>query len=291
LLAALALPAARFSNAPRRGPARIGPDGSGQITEDLRNLDIRPADPALQPNTEIYADPETLRKLADKLAAAESADHDHHGVAKLLDKARSFADAFQDKLNGIDHARNPTRMRLTDRNPGPPSAPRPNHANPGENGSPGAGNGLADNSQRGAAGIAEPDNGHTAPPPMTSIAPQQADQLAKNSPAGDGPDRPQAGVPSRDTGDPNAGGGLNHGSGADPASLYGPAGAQPLGSDSFKIAIEAEPSDESTAAGSPTYVPPRIRVPLNSEQYPDQPLARAAVPAADQNTIKRVFAR
>jgi hypothetical protein len=38
-------------------------------------------------------------------------------------------------------------------------------------------------------------------------------------------------------------------------------------------------------------VPPRIRVPLNSQQYPDQPLARAAVPAADQDTIKRVFER
>jgi hypothetical protein len=73
--------------------------------------------------------------------------------------------------------------------------------------------------------------------------------------------------------------------------LFGPASAQPLGSDSFKIAIEAEPSDEATSHGSPTYVPPRIRVPLNSQQYPDQPLARAAVPAADETTIKRVFER
>jgi hypothetical protein len=66
---------------------------------------------------------------------------------------------------------------------------------------------------------------------------------------------------------------------------------QPLGSDSFKIAIEAEPSDESSSHGSPTYVPPRIRVPLNSLQYPDEPLARTAVPDADQDTIKRVFER
>jgi hypothetical protein len=291
LLAALAVPAARFSNAPRRGPARLGPGGPGQITADIRNLDIRPADPALRPNAEIYADPETLRKLADKLAAAENADRNRPGLSKLLDKARSFADAFQDKLNGLDHARNPTRMRLTDRNPGQPGKPRNDNANPSVNGNSGDGNGLADNSHNGAAGTSQPGAAPISPP-MTSIPPQQADELAaKNSTPGAGSDQPQAGPETPNTGDPNSGGGLMHGAGSDPASLYGPASARPLGSDSFKIAIEAEPSNESTSAGSPTYVPPRIRVPLNSNQYPDQPLARAAVPAADRTTIKRVFER
>jgi hypothetical protein len=292
IVAALALPAARFSSAPRRAPARLGPGGAGQITADIRNLDIRPADPALQPNAEIYADPETLRKLADKLALAENADRNRRGVSKLLDKARSFADALQDRLNGLDHARNPTRMRLTDRNPGPPSQPRDDKSNSGANGNSGGGSGLADNSQRGAAGTVQPGATQNSPPPMTSIPPQQADELAgKNPPPGSSSDQARGGAETPNTGDPNSGGGLNHGAGSDPASLYGPASAQPLGSDSFKIAIEAEPSNEATSPGSPTYVPPRIRVPLNSNQHPDQPLARAAVPAADRNTIKRVFER
>jgi hypothetical protein len=289
LLAALAVPAARLSNAPRRRSPAIG--GPGQVTADISNLEIRPADPATQPNAEIYADPETLRKLADKLAAAEHADHSRHGLSKLVDKARSLADAFQDKLNGLDKARaNPTRVRLTDRSPGVPSKPKDNNT-PSGNGNTG-GNGLASNSHRGAAGATQSGGAQTSPPPMTSLPPQQADELAgNNSPTAPAPDSNQApDNPENPASDPN-GGGSSHSSGSDPASLYGPSSAQPLGSDSFKIAIEAEPSNESSSPGSPTYVPPRIRVPLNSTQFPDQPLARAAVPAADQSTIKRVFQR
>ncbi len=297
LLATLAVPAARFASAPRQRPARPGLNGPNQIIADIGNLDIRPADPALQPNAEIYADPATLKKLADKLAAAEKADRDRRPLSKLIDKARNFADAFQDKLNGLDPARpRPTQMRLTDRNPGPPSPPSDsdNSPNSGSTGNSG-GSGLADNSHHGAPGSAPPGAAQNSPPPMTSLPPQQADELASKdsspAPAPGSDQAPAAAQNQPKAGDPNAGGGSNHGSGSDPANLFGPASPLPLGSDSFKIAIEADPSDESTASGSPTYVPPRIRVPLNANQYPDQPLARAAVPAADQNIIKRVFQR
>jgi hypothetical protein len=217
-------------------------------------------------------------------------------LSKLIEKARKFADAFQDKLNGLekDHA-NPIRMRLTDSNRGPLGKPSNSNTNQGipDNGS--RGSGFANNSVRGSARSSQPGVSEAPPSPMTSLPPQQPDQLAGNdsatSPAA-GSDQSPSGTerPPNDS-DPSSGGGSNHGSGTDPSSLYGQEGAQPLGSDSFKIAIEAEPSDESSSPGSPTYVPPRIRVPLNSEQYPDQPLARAAVPAADQTTIKRVFER
>lgn len=298
LLAALAVPAARFASAPRRRPAPPGLDGPGQITADIGNLDIRPADPALQPNAGIYADPATLRKLADKLAAAEKADRERRPLSKLMEKARNFADAFQDKLNGLDQARpRPTQMRLTDRHPGPPAPPNTNDNSPnsGPTGNSGGGSGLAGNSRPGAPGHAQPGSAQNSPPPMTALPPEQADELANRdsspAPAPGSDQAPAADQNPANTGDPNAGGGSTHGSGSDPASLFGPASPLPLGSDSFKIAIEADPSDESTAPGSPTYVPPRIRVPLNPNQYPDQPLARAAVPAADQNTIKRVFQR
>jgi len=34
-----------------------------------------------------------------------------------------------------------------------------------------------------------------------------------------------------------------------------------------------------------------VRTPLNLTQQPDEPVARAAVPADDRTTIKRVFER
>jgi hypothetical protein len=296
LLVALAFPAAHLGQGLRRNRAPFGASFPGQASADIKDLDIRPADPALQPNAQIYADPATLKKLADKLAAAENEDRKRSGIAKMLDKARQFADTFQDKLNGLDrNRRNPLRMRLTDRNPGQSNGAKNNNRQPGQssnpNGNPNGGGGLANNSGPGGHGASEPGAGQG--PPMASLPAQQADELAKNgaSQPGDSNQGANGANSPANPGDANSDGGASHGSGSDPASLFGPASAQPLGSDSFKIAIEAEPSDESSSRGSPTYVPPRIRVPLNSQQYPDQPLARAAVPAADQDTIKRVFER
>ncbi len=296
VIAALALPAARMSGDPRQdsAPSTVGePD---QITADIGNLEIHPADPALQPNAEIYADPETMRKLADKAAAAEEADRRRHGLSKMVDKARHFADAFQHKLNGLDRAYSgPVRMRLTDRNPGASKKPVGGHTNPGHGGnSNGSGNGLAYNTQPRAAGPSQPSATQNSAPPTTMPPEAGNDPAAKNPAALAAPGSepaPNEADNNANAGDANTGGGSSHGSGSDPAGLYGPASPQPLGSDSFKIAIDAEPSDEASTPGSPTYVPPKVRVPLNSDQYPDQPLARAAVPIDDQNTIKRVFER
>ncbi len=298
LLAGLALPAAHLGHSLQRSLATYRGRGPNQVTADINNLEIHAADPALKANAEIYADPETLKKLADKLAAAQNSERHQDRLSKMVDRARKLADAFQHKLNGLDQSTsNKIRMRLTDRNPGAPGKPNKpaNHAGKPATGESGAaGSGLADNSRREAAGRSRPGAAGGAPP-MTSIPPDQADQLASKNPSappGTGASQgPGGGDNPADASDPNSGGGSSHGAGGDPATLLGPASAQPLGSESFKIAIDAEPSDESSTPGSPTYVPPRIRVPLNSKQYPDQPLARTAVPAADQNTIKRVFDR
>jgi hypothetical protein len=312
LLAVLALSVTQLKR--RQSIASSGGGVPGRATADVGNLDIRPADLALQPNAEIYADPEALKKLADQLASGDTEDRHRRGLSKSLDQARNFADAFQNKLSGLDRMHlNPLRMRLTDSNLGQSSSQKSYNSGPGRNDNVNGlngqnGNGLAKNSQRtvgssrsgvagasppGGDGAPQPVAGENSSPPMTSSPPQQADELASN-PATQSDQEPKgAGSPASGV---SANGGSNHGSGSDgsssdPANLLGPASALPLGSDSFKIAIEANPSDESTAPGSPTYVPPRIRVPLNSNQYPDQPLARAAVPTADQNTIKRVFQR
>src|SRR5579863_6304409 len=82
LLAALAIPAARLTNAPRRDRVSLAAASPNQFTADIGSLDIRPADPALRPNAEIYADPETLRKLADKLAAADNSNRNRRGLSK-----------------------------------------------------------------------------------------------------------------------------------------------------------------------------------------------------------------
>ncbi len=93
------------------------------------------------------------------------------------------------------------------------------------------------------------------------------------------------------SGGSGGGEGSSHGAGSDPQGLFGPDSSQTLGTDSFKITIDAQPSDESSKSGAPAYIPPRVRVPLNPNQYPDEPLQRGSVPPADQAAVKRVFQR
>ncbi len=64
-----------------------------------------------------------------------------------------------------------------------------------------------------------------------------------------------------------------------------------LGSEGFEIAIEARPVDHGAKGAGHAYVPPKVRTPLSLKQEPDEPVARAAVPADDRTTIKRVFER
>jgi uncharacterized membrane protein YgcG len=283
----------------RRGGLRQAAAAHGQpgeITADIGNLEIRPADPALEPNAQVYADPETLRKLGDKLAAAQDQDNDKSPLGRWMSKARNLAADLQDQLTGQKPTKDPPlRLKLTDRNPGADS-----HGASKGHGQPGQGHdnsGQTAANSKGSGGNPAGDARQSQPP--TSLPGQQADQLAQNE--GGLPQTP--GSNSAHTGESDlqnlfdnngsgiGGGGSSHGSGSDPRNLFGQASSQPLGNDNFKITIEAQPSDESSTPGAPAYIPPRVRVPLNSNQYPDEPLARTAVPAADQMTVKRVFER
>jgi hypothetical protein len=253
-----------------------------QVTADLGNLDIRPADPALEPNAEIYADEATMRKLADKLASAQGNGTDKDGLSRWLNKARDFAGTLQNKITGQQH-RPPIELRLTDKDATASQEPQAHHGASGRGGDNGENHAGTGQSGRGS---------ETAPTPGPT-----AGQLAQNGvgfPGELGNDSGQAN-PS-DLGSPESGGsgsgdGVSHGSGSDPEHLFGPPTSQPLGSDSFKITIDAQPSDESSTPGAPAYIPPKVRVPLNDRQYDDEPIARASVPAADEMTIKRVFER
>jgi hypothetical protein len=267
--------------------AAAGPPG--QVTADIGNLDVRPGDPALEPNADIYANSETLEKLRDKIAAAQSKDDRHDdGLSRWMNKARAMAGKLQGELieHNPAHAP-PVHLKLTDRNAGTkngaaanPSSPAGRQANKG---------GGPSQSHRNGAGSAD-----TRPPPMT-IPGDQADQLAGNSPSMPNERGPNPGDPGgADTNSPyssGGGGGSSHGAGADPSHLFGPPGSRPVGSDNFKITIDAQPSDESSSPGTTGYIPPKVRVPLNPQQYPDEPLARSSVPSSDQATIRRVFER
>jgi hypothetical protein len=251
-----------------------------QVTADLGNLDIRPADPALQPNAEIYADPATLRKLADKLASAQGNTTNKGGLEQWLNKARNLGGALQNEITGQQH-RPPLELRLTDKNAATSEQPHPEATAPDWND-------RANHPGSGKSGSAS----ESAPTPG-----QTGSELAQNSPGLPGQLANDSGQPnpsdlgSPASGETGSGGGVSHGSGSEPENLFGPPSSQPLGSNNFKITIDAQPSDESSTPGAPAYIPPKVRVPLNDQQYDDEPIARASVPPSDQMTIKRVFER
>jgi hypothetical protein len=288
-LAMLAIP---FALGHRGGPRRGGLiGGPGEVTADIGNLDIRPADPALEPNAEIFADQATLRKLQQKLSAEKNNEAAKGSLSRWMDKARNLAGNLQGDLTGRKRHR-PLRLRLSDNNPSSARAGAGKAGPPTGTDQRRSGGGAPSQSAGGG-----PARGASQSQPPVSLPKDEADRLARNGPnlpGQPGSDPGHSNLDNSETalnGNTSDGGGSSHGAGSDPSHLFGAPSREPLGSNSFRITIDAEPSDESSTPGAPAYIPPKIRVPLNSNQYPDEPLARASVPASDQLTIKRVFER
>ncbi len=268
----------------------------GEATVDLGNLDIRPADPSLGQGTEIDADPATLRKLADKLRAAQSGARQNGPASRLMADARDVANALQNKLTGGKPPTLPaSRLRVTDKK-GSDGSGKPNQqsSNPQQQQQSGGHNagGAAGNSQ--AAGQNQPDNTAPAPgmPDLSGLAALKGlnGDTSGNDNAPAGRNSPQDQTQLAQSG-PNGSGGANHGSGTDPDHLFGDADKPPLGNETFKIPIEVSPSDEGFSDSAPTYMPARVKSKLNASQYPDEPFERASIPVSDRVTIKRVFER
>jgi hypothetical protein len=250
-----------------------------RVTADVGNLDIRPADPAFEPNAEIYADEATIQKLADKLAQTNGTDKG--GLSQWINKARNLASDLQNEIRGHQQ-RPPVELRLTDKDDAGQS-PHSRHGNTapgGNNRSTNPGTGKSSSGSESA-----PKPGQTAGP-LAQSGPGLTGQ-----PGNDTMPAIPSDLGSAASGGSGTGGGVSHGAGSDPEHLFGLPSSQPLGSDSFKITIDAQPSDESSNTGAPAYIPPKVRAPLNERQYDDEPIARASVPPADQMTVKRVFAR
>jgi hypothetical protein len=259
-----------------------------EITADLSNLKIEPADPALEPNARVYADADTLRQLQAKIAE----DRRTHGTDRLsrwMNHARNLAGDLQDQVAGRKPlALPPLHLNLT----GKPAASYPNTSDGPSTAARNPSNSSGAQAGQGAGGL---PNGQPPAPPG------QDDQMARNefgvqpSPGSEesGPGLPQSSQNAgRDSGNSDTGvTGSTHAGGTDPEHLFGPPTPQQLGSDSFKVTLEAVPTDEASSPGAPAYIPPKMRVPLNSNQAPDEPLAKTDVPPEDRMTIKRVFER
>lgn len=267
-----------------------------EMTADLGNLEIRPADPSQPANARVYADPATLRQLAAKLARAEKDEANRSGVARWMSKARQLAGSLQDQVTGQKPgALPPLALKLR----GEQSPPAGNDSGPAPRAGEQAGNrqDSAPIMPPGMPGSAAASGGDARPP--VKLSPEDADRLARNGASsipGATPDESSSGSPEDQPG-PKVGSGYaseagsNHSAGADPEHLFGPPAAEPLGSDSFRLSVDARPIDESSSGGAPAYLPPKVQVPLNPQQLPDEPLARTTVPFDDRLTIKRVFER
>lgn len=294
VMAVLVVVIARMIHAPQIASG----GGQDELTIDLNDLDLRPADPGDESGMQVTADAATMRRLEDKLAREGGANGAAGGgsLNQLVNRAREMAGNLQSKLTGQQTASSRQRLNLRladaggDQNQNQiPRAPetqknRPSDAAgqfrqdqpdsnhridlPNENGSPKPDSAPSSGGD-GESGV-ESDSGKD----------QRADQDASTA------DRTL-----NQSGENGSNGGATHGVGVDPDSLFGSPEASKLGSEGFEIAIEARPVDRGAPGAGRAYVAPKVRTPLNVNQEPDEPVARAAVPAEDRATVKRVFER
>ena len=292
VLAALALPISKI----RRAPQIIPGSGQDDLTVDLDDLHLRLADPGDDSGMQVTADPATMRRLQDKLARQNAGGGDVAGnsLNQLMNRARDMAGNLQNKLTGQQQAASKQRLnlRLAD-----------------------AGRDRDQNEIRRAPDTRKNRHGDIAgqfkqdqPKSNHELElPREDDSRQPNSwpsPGGNGEASVESNAgkdnPNKDSatdrsiqqsGENSSNGGEAHGIGADPDSLFGAPATSKLGSEGFEIAIEARPIDHGAKGAGHAYVPPKVRTPLSLNQEPDEPVARAAVPADDRATIKRVFER
>jgi hypothetical protein len=276
------------------------------LTLEVDPSDIAPFDSPSGQGAELEGDPNTLRSLAERLEAANRSNSNANRGAfnRLGQKAQNFASNLQDRLTGRDLGETPEKVKLRLAQALGDKPPQDNDSTQGD-GSNGNNNGPG--SPSGQSGIGG-DNGSS---PHAQNQPQQEANSDTGS-AGPGNDMPPSDSPSSrsfEPGGPQApgsgnspmagqqqgtseeAGGSSAGEGSDPNHLMGPPDAPSHKSENFEIMIDARLSDKSPIASAQPYVPPKVKTDLNPYQHPDEPLDRGTVPAADRDTIRRVFER
>jgi hypothetical protein len=291
VLAALAFPISKI----RRAPQIIPGNGQDDLTVDLDDLHLRPADPGDESGMQVTADPATMRRLQDKLARESAGGGDVNGnsLNQLMNRARDMAGNLQNKLTGQQTAsKQRLNLRLADagRDQDRNEIHRAPDAKKNRHGEP-AGQFKQDQPKSNHEFDLPPEDDSRQPNSQPS--PSGPGEAGIESNAGkDNPNRDDSATDrSIQSGENSSNGGEAHGIGADPDSLFGAPATSKLGSEGFEIAIEARPVDHGAKGAGHAYVPPKVRTPLSVNQEPDEPVARAAVPADDRTTIKRVFER
>jgi len=292
VLAALALPISKIKHAPQI----TGDSGQDDLTVDLDDLHLRPADPGDESGMPVTADAATMRRLEDKLARQSAAGGDVAGnsLDQLVNRARDMAGNLQNKLTGQQAAsKQRLNLRLADAK-GDQDRNEIHRAPDAAKNRHGEVAGQFKQDQPKSNGAIELPREDDSRQPNSQPSPGGTGQAGVESDAGkDNPDKDDSATDRsiQQSGENRSNGGEAHGIGADPDSLFGAPATAKLGSEGFEIAIEARPVDHGAKGAGHAYVPPKVRTPLSLNQEPDEPVARAAVPAGDRNTIKRVFER
>jgi hypothetical protein len=291
VLAALAFTISKIKRAPQIIP------GSGQddLTVDLDDLHLRPADPGDESGMQVTADPATMRRLEEKLAreGARGGDVSGNSLNSLMNRARDMAGNLQNKLTGQQAAsKQHLNLRLADaeRDQDQNEIRRAPDARKNRHGEV-AGQFKQDQPKSNEIDLPREDDSRQ---PNSMPSPGGTGEAGVESNAGkDNPNKDDSATDRsiQQSGENSSNGGEAHGIGADPDSLFGAPATSKLGTEGFEIAIEARPIDHGAKGAGHAYVPPKVRTPLSLNQEPDEPVARAAVPADDRATIKRVFER
>jgi len=291
LFAGFAIPLARTAHA----PGLAANSREADITLDLDQLQLRPADADGEGGLEVQADAATMRRLDEKLAReGMSAGAGTHGsIDNLLNRARSLAGKVQNRLRGPSANKPRLTLKLADAGTDQNSSQRSDNSEPWRNG--GRHEQTGQFKQEHDESYSPLPGGPLENDPAAGSTP--GDSAGGGGEIGGSDDSP---VPDSDAarrngddqrGEQQSNGGASHGIGADPQTLFGAQVDSKLGNEGFEIAIEARPLEHGAGGAGRAYLPPKVRTPLNAHQRRDEPVARAAVPPDDRATIKRVFER
>ncbi len=295
LLAAAVIPLARA----RRNMKVAASAGQPDITVDLDDLHLRPAEPGDTNGLEVQADPATMERLREKLAreGVTPGKGDGGKLGGLLDRARDLAGNVQSRLRGDSNQKQRLTLRLADSgaslDPNKPAGSEPwrRNSHRGDQAGQFKREGGA-NEESDLPPIDESRHEPQAQPSSGENGEAGQDLSLQGNSSGGGEDSNQQVQDDQQLrGDNSANGGSMHGIGADPDSLFGEASKSRMSSEGFEIAIEARPVDRGAKGAGQAYLPPKVHTPLNAHQEPDEPIARTEVPPDDRTTIQRVFER
>ncbi len=291
VVAAVLLPLARMPHPSILAQAEPPAD----LTIDLDDLHLRPADPGDIGGLELQADSATMGKLEAKLAQEGLNPGAAAGQAQggIVNSARSLAQRVQNRLRG-EHPAHKHRLTLKLADAGDSQASNPRGDDSARQGQRRHGEAAGQFKREHAfdQNIPLPKIDQTRPPDEPQSGGGNGElQTPGSSIPENSPDADTAPDTSDQHGNVGSSGGPAHGIGADPDSLFGAATKSPMSTEGFEISIEARAMAHGAKGSGQAYLPPKVRTPLSPNQQADEPIARAAVPAEDRTTIERVFER